>query len=255
MVQAPQCPGPRPVPKLTSGFDSENERAPAGGWSTDSILPDGFRPMLPTPSGAVDGAGYSIELKWGGLRALVGFEAGTVYCVGTTGQDLLPWFPEVSELRTSLEPSWVLVDVEIVCLRGGRPDSAALRRRTTEPGSEAVRKELPIRCVVSDVLRIGNSWLTDVAWEERREVLTQVFREGASGVLSPLFPSHQAALNQGKRIGLSDILLKRKRGRYFPGEQTREWLFLRDEPAAAARERREAGEGLRAAAAQGGREE
>lgn len=235
------------MPTYTSGFESENEREPSGGWSTDSILPEGFRPMLATPAaGAIEGAGYGIELRWGGLRALVGFEAATVFCVGTTGQDLLPWFPEVEDLRTSLEPAWVLADVEIVCFRSGRPDAAALRRRTSEPLSEALRAELPVRCVVSDVLRIGNSWLTDVAWEERRDVLTQVFRAGAGGLLSPVFPTPRAALEQGRRIGLTDYFAKRRRGRYFPGEQTREWLLVKEEPAAATRERRrEPSSGLR----------
>jgi bifunctional non-homologous end joining protein LigD len=196
--------------------------------------------MLATPAaGPIEGAGYGVELRWGGLRALVGFEAATVFCVGTTGQDLLPWFPEVEDLRTSFEPGWVLADVELVCFRGGRPDAAALRRRTSETVCEELRAELPVRCVISDVLRIGNSWLTDVAWEERRDVLTQVFRAGAGGLLSPVFPTHRAALEQGRRIGLTDFFAKRRRGRYFPGEQTREWLLVKgEEPATATRERR-----------------
>lgn len=223
----------------SSGFDLENERTPPSGWSTERILPEGFRPMLATPATVSgDDGGYSIEMRWGGLRALIGFEAAAVSCVGTTGQDLLPWFPEVAELRASLEPGWVLVDVELVCLRGGRPDAAALRRRASEPVAEAVSAEFPVRCVVSDVLRIGDSWLTDIAWEERREVLTQVFRAGTTGLLAPVFPTQHAALEQGRRNGLTECLAKRRRGRYFPGEQTREWLILREEIPAPARERR-----------------
>lgn len=227
------------MPKQTRGSESENERAPASGWPVDCILPEGVRPMLATPSaGTVDGASYGIELRWGGLRALVGFEGAAVFCVGTTGQDLLPWFPEVADLRASLEPGWVLVDVELVCFRGGRPDAPALRRRTAEPAAEALRAEVPARCVVSDVLRIGNSWLTDVAWDERREVLEQIFHPSAAGLLSPAFASQRAALDQGRRLSLTECLAKRRRGRYYPGEQTREWLLLREEAAAAGRDRR-----------------
>ncbi len=227
------------MPKRSSGFDSENEREPPGDWSTERILPEGFRPMLATPAPApADGSGYGIELRWGGMRALVGFEAQAVSCVGTTGQDLLPWFPEVADLRPSLEPGWVLVDVELVCLRGGRPDPDALRRRTTEGVTEALTAEFPVRCVVSDVLRIGNSWLTDIAWEERREVLTQIFQSGSSGILAPVFPTYRAALDRGRSLGLTECFAKRRRGRYFPGEQTREWLLLREELASPTRERR-----------------
>jgi bifunctional non-homologous end joining protein LigD len=200
-------------------------------WTTERILPDHFSPMLPSAaSGPLDSAEYGYEVRWEGLRVLAGYEGPNLVARTGTGQDARFWFPELSQLRAAAEPSWVLIDGEIVQKDGDRVSLMGLQKRLRARTAEEVKKlavELPAALMVYDVLRIGDSWLLDVTWEERREIMLRALGETPAVRFSKVFPAGDDALRQSQRHGLEAVIAKRLRGRYVPGEKTRDWLSIK----------------------------
>jgi bifunctional non-homologous end joining protein LigD len=200
-------------------------------WSTERILPERFLPMMPSPaSGPMESAEHAYEVKWDGLRALAGFEGRKLELRGGTGQELGFWFPELPSLRAAVEPEWVVLDGELVMMQDGKVSASSLQERLRARGAdEAARlaEECSATYVVYDILRIGDSWLLDVNWEERREILRRTFHPGPACRLSSVTGDGPGAAAMSRDLGLESIVAKRLRGRYYPGERTRDWLAIR----------------------------
>ena len=200
-------------------------------WSVDSILPEGFLPMLPTAvTGPVDDEDYALEVRWEGYRVLVGMEGPLLRVRTATGQDGSGWFPELQAARRAAEPHWVLLDGELVAEQNGLPSPTALRQRIARGGAGVAADragETPVHFLVYDILRIGNAWLTDVAWEDRREILERTVHAVPGVRLSTVYSDSRDAQARAREMGLEGLVARRRRGRYCPGERTRDWLTLR----------------------------
>jgi len=200
-------------------------------WSTDRILPDGFLPMLATAaSGPLDSANYGYEVRWEGMRLLAGLEGKSLILRNGVGQDAGFWLPELAGIRAAAEPDWVLLDGEIVVFQDGRPSPLRMQQRfqTADSASvEQLSRESPAIYMVYDVLRIGDSWLLDVNWEERRDILQRAIAPTSLVHLPPAVEDGRLALTRAAALGLEAVVAKRRRGRYFPGERTRDWLSIR----------------------------
>lgn len=188
--------------------------------------------MLPSPAaGPLESPDYGYEPRWEGLRVLVGLEGRALVARSPAGQDVARRFPELARVRAAAEPEWVLLDGELVILLEGRPATQAVlkRRLQARDPREAVRLalELPAVFLVYDILRIGDSWLLDVAWGERRQILGRAVGSEDRVRFSPCYRSGRSALVRAQELGLEAVVAKRLRGRYFPGERTREWLTVR----------------------------
>jgi bifunctional non-homologous end joining protein LigD len=198
-------------------------------WSTERILPPGFLPMLASTASQPPATGeFAYEVRWEGLRTLVGFEAEQLFARTGTGQEVAEWFPELGAVRKVAAPLWLLLDGEIVGLEEGQPSRGALQSRLRKGVPGAADEPLsPVAYVIYDILRIGDSWLLDVSWEERRDILRRAVEPGPDVVISATSPTVERAQARAAERGLEGVVAKRIRGRYFPGERTREWLSLR----------------------------
>jgi len=203
----------------------------AAAWPTAQILPDGFLPMMATSATSpLESDQHAYEPKWEGYRVLVGFERQRVRVRSGTGQDALFWFPELAKLREAAQPLWVLLDGEVVVMQDGKVSAAGLQKRLRAADGETVERlaqELPITFAAYDILRIGDSWLMDVTWEERRDVLRRALRRSDRALISPAYATGAEALTRAGQLGLEAVVAKRLKGRYFPGDRTRDWLNLR----------------------------
>lgn len=90
----------------------------------------------------LDSSAWSYEIKWDGMRALVG--EGRI--VSRHGTDCTRWFPELAEALEQL-PGDSVFDGEIVRWVEGRPSFAALQRRIravadARPGRWGTRNRL-----------------------------------------------------------------------------------------------------------------
>ncbi len=189
--------------------------------------------MLPTSAaGPLDSDEHAYEIRWDGLRVLAGLEGTQLSLRSGTGQESSDWFPELAALRKAAMPEWVLLDGELVVMEGERPSPTALRRRITTTQPEVLAQlieEMPVTYVIYDILRIGDSWLLDVNWDERRDILTRAVDLKATPRvrLSPVFTDGAAALRRSKEQDLEAVMAKRLRGRYYAGEKTRDWLNIK----------------------------
>lgn len=200
-------------------------------WSTERVLPDGFLPMLATSAaGPMDSREHGYEVKWEGLRVLVGLEGRNWFLRGGTGQDARPWFAETERVRAATQPDWVLLDGELVVLEDERPSLMRLQQRLLardESQIESLAAEFPTTLMLYDVLRIGDSWLLDVNWEERRDILMRVVTAAPGVEVSPVSRDGAQAMEWARQRGLESVVAKRLKGRYSPGERTRDWLNIK----------------------------
>jgi bifunctional non-homologous end joining protein LigD len=86
-----------------------------------------LEPMLAVAAAPFDSAQHSFEVKWDGVRALAAVEAAGWRLWGRGLSEYTPRYPELEVVRRL--PAGTLVDGELVVLRAGRPDLAALLRR------------------------------------------------------------------------------------------------------------------------------
>ncbi|MBM3460139.1 MAG: hypothetical protein FJX77_16590 [Armatimonadetes bacterium] len=204
---------------------------PPSEWDTTRILPAGFTPMLATPSPSpLDSSDYGYEIRWDGIRVLCGLELTTTIISTGAAHDLIQWFPELRALREAADPDWVLLDGEVVVFEGDRPAPARLQERLRAGSPEEaadLSRAYPASLILSDILRIGDSWLLDVNWDERREILSRAVRQRAPIRISPVYREGRHALELARALGLDAVLAKRLKGRYLPGERTREWLAVK----------------------------
>ncbi|MDX5398636.1 MAG: ATP-dependent DNA ligase, partial [Actinomycetes bacterium] len=113
---------PVPVPEPASAAESANaaqsERAPASHPRTAGApaVADLPLPMLATPGTVADLAegDWAYEMKWDGVRAIVGVGGGGVVVMSRNGNDVTASYPELAELADRLVAEGATLDGEIV---------------------------------------------------------------------------------------------------------------------------------------------
>ena len=93
-------------------------------------LPRLIRPMLVSLRHELpaDEESYGWELKWDGLRAIAYVSGDTIRLVSGNDKDMAASYPELGVLARRVSAP-VILDGEIVALRGGRPDFGLLQSR------------------------------------------------------------------------------------------------------------------------------
>ena len=75
-------------------------------------LPTDLAPMLAVPGPLPAGDGWSYEVKWDGVRALVAVEGGRVRLRSRAGNEVTGAYPELAQVSTGGVD--VLLDAEVV---------------------------------------------------------------------------------------------------------------------------------------------
>src|SRR5688500_10363594 len=97
---------------------------------TGPVLPAGFGPMLATSaSGPLDSPDYAYEVKWDGMRVLVGLDGERLTFRTRNQIEAVERFPELAVLRDCVRPSRAVLDGEIVRLVDGKPNFGSLQYR------------------------------------------------------------------------------------------------------------------------------
>lgn len=195
-------------------------------------MPVGLRPMLATAGDPPGGAGWAVEFKWDGIRALATSSGGQVQLISRNGNDLSAAYPELTE--SAADAPWaggraVLLDGEIVALdAGGRPDFGRLQQRMQlrHPTAEVVAR-VPVAFYVFDVLHRGERSLLGEPYDVRREVLVALGLDVAPAVAVPPGYADMDArqlLDVAREHGLEGIVCKRRSSRYDPGRRSPAWI-------------------------------
>ncbi|GAA1199756.1 non-homologous end-joining DNA ligase [Prauserella alba] len=188
-------------------------------------LPPVLLPMLATPGTLPGGDGWSYELKWDGVRALVraGGDEFTVF--SRRGGDITATYPELAGLASQLAaPVWL--DGEIVALSGGVPSFASLQKRMHARPDRAAHLAVrtPVTYVVFDVLHHDGRGLLTSPHAERRELLESLDLTGPHTAVSPCFDDGEAVADTAARQGLEGVVAKRSCSPYRPGRRSEDWV-------------------------------
>ena len=141
---------------LTHGGSASADPADAG--DTASCLP-------------ADQDRYGWEFKWDGVRAIAYVSGGEVRLISRNDKDMTASYPELAVLAGRVGAP-VILDGEIVALRGGRPDFGVLQSRmhVRRPPARLV-EDAPVQLYLFDLLHHGPDSLLGLPYTGRRDRL------------------------------------------------------------------------------------
>jgi bifunctional non-homologous end joining protein LigD len=207
------------VPGRASGL-SKCKQSRDLGANNGAVIP--FAPMLlgrASEPFAADAASWTYEVKWDGWRAIVAVTRTGVQIWTRTGREVTAQFPELQDVRGSIDGS-VIVDCELVALddRG-------------HPRFERIRTGGQQHTLVAfDILRLGRRDLIARPLEDRRAALARVMPAEAPGLLrARVFEDGFALLRECERLKIEGVVAKRAASRYMPGVRSASWCKIRTE--------------------------
>ena len=185
-----------------------------------------MRPMLATPASAIPvGDRWRHEVKWDGMRVLADVSDGSVRLYSRTERDVTVAFPELRGLAH--EYADMLLDGEIVSLRGGIPSFTAMAERwhvTDVRKANRLAEQAPVTLMAFDLLRLYGVELLVRPWEDRRSTLERLELTDSRWQTPPTFTDGQVLHAATKEQGLEGILSKRIDSPYVPGLRSPLWL-------------------------------
>ncbi|ARF83294.1 hypothetical protein HS99_0018360 [Kitasatospora aureofaciens] len=186
-------------------------------------------PMLATAGPLPAGPGWMGEVKWDGVRCVAYVpEAAPVRLLGRHGTDLTDRFPEVVEALTMRGP--LVLDGELVVMRGGRPSFAALQGRVHRTRPAAVRTgaaATPAVFVAFDLPHTGERSLLIEPYARRRQLLEGLELERPGLRVPPAWDSITEAFGWTREHGLEGVVAKRSDSPYRPGTRSRDWIKIK----------------------------
>jgi bifunctional non-homologous end joining protein LigD len=195
---------------------------------------DGLRPMLAT-AGVVPaaGAGWAVEMKWDGVRALAYVDGSRARLVSRTGGDMTGAYPDLQGLAAAVGRQAVL-DGEIVAFGGGTwPSFEALAQRmhVSSPARAArLAREVPVSFLAFDLLCLDGTLLLAEPYRRRRGMLEELRLQGRHWQTPPAFTGQDGAdlLAVSRQQGLEGIVAKRLDSRYEPGRRSPAWVKIKN---------------------------
>lgn len=166
--------------------------------------------------------GMVYEPKWDGWRALLARDGSSVRIWSRHGTELTAHFPELVQAALTDLPERVVLDGEIVIIRGDHLDYTLLASRHAS-ADKALRlaEQWPASFVAFDLLALEDAALLDQPWTARHELLVHVMDEVAPPLLrSPTTRDLAVArewFSQFEGAGLDGVVAKPPSGQYQPG--------------------------------------
>jgi DNA ligase-1 len=117
----------------------------------------------------------------------------------------------------------------------GRADFAALQKRLGRSGPDLfLEEEIPVRCVVFDLLRHNGESLLRVPLRQRREMLAAVRLPSLFSLIPVWRASDRSGLEraflEARDAGLEGLIIKDPESPYAAGSRGRSWLKLKRSP-------------------------
>ena len=175
-----------------------------------------------------DEESYGWELKWDGLRAIAYVSEEAVRLVSRNDKDMAPSYPELGVLAGRVKAP-VILDGEIVALRGGRPNFGLLQSRMhVQQPDDTLLRRVPVQYYVFDLLHEGQDSLLDLAYTQRRARLEELGLDAAPVRTPPWHRGGAAAvLAESIAKGLEGVVGKPLDSAYHPG-QRRDWIKVKN---------------------------
>ncbi|QMU77410.1 hypothetical protein GXW83_18615 [Streptacidiphilus sp. PB12-B1b] len=185
-------------------------------------------PMPGTP------ADWAFEVKWDGMRVLCYLDgAGGLRLQSRAGNDATARYPELESL-VGLLPQDAVLDGEVIAADAhGRPSFSRLQQRMTLRSPIQIKTasvSVPVTLLVFDVLWLGGTATTDLAYTGRRHLLEALELHGDHVLVPPAWPGEavEEARQWTREHGLEGMIAKRLDSPYRPGKRTRDWVKLKN---------------------------
>jgi bifunctional non-homologous end joining protein LigD len=193
-------------------------------------MPRLIKPMLATsrPGLPHDGDRYGWEFKWDGVRAIAYVGGGRLRLLSRNGNDVTASYPELGVLASAVRVP-VILDGEIIAIRGGRPDFGLLQSRmhVRQPFSPLIRAA-PVHLYLFDVLHADGEMLLTLPYTARRERLADLGLDDGPVRTPPWFRGEAAdVLAASLANGLEGVVGKPLASPYHPGQRG-EWIKIKN---------------------------
>ena len=195
------------------------------------FLPSFVEPMHPRLGQPFRTDRHLFEVKWDGVRGLAFRGRDGYRLVNRRRADMTGRYPELACLAEL--PPGAALDGEIIVLRDGLPDFAAVLRRDLQQSSRKARllaKKLPATLVVFDVVYAGFRSVMNEPLEERRaraKELVEQCNAPAVQFSEALAGDCEAVYRAVCDRGLEGIVAKRLGSRYIPGKRSDAWIKMK----------------------------
>lgn len=176
-------------------------------------------------------SGWLYQVKWDGVRNLTLVDGGEIRHWSRRLRERTRLFPELNGLARAVGGRRVVLDGEIIVLKGGKPSFSAILERDVAgkvPSAQKVHAT-PATLMIFDLLEHGETQLYSRPLEKRLALLEQLVRPDEAWQVVTSFPGgagsdlYQAVAAQD----LEGVVAKRLGSPYRPGTRTRDWLKIK----------------------------
>jgi bifunctional non-homologous end joining protein LigD len=175
---------------------------------------------------------WAYEVKWDGIRVVVGVEDGALHLVTRNANDVTHRYPELVGLPAALDGHDAVLDGEVVAFdMHGRPSFQLLQRRMHVEGRHDIERlaaEVPVTLMLFDVLALDRKSLLDRPYLERRAVLQSLGLDGDAWRTPPHEEGDGSTLWEWSRDhGMEGVVAKRVDSVYRPGRRSPDWVKVK----------------------------
>jgi bifunctional non-homologous end joining protein LigD len=193
-------------------------------------MPRLIKPMLASPSPGLprDDSRYGWEFKWDGVRAIAYVSDGRLRLLSRNGNDMTGSYPELAVLAEQLSVP-VILDGEIIAIRGGRPDFGLLQSRmhVRRPPGQLVR-DAPVHLYLFDVLHADGELLVTQPYTARRGLLEDLGLDAGPVRTPPWYRGGAAdVLAASAANDLEGVVGKPLASAYHPGRRG-DWIKVKN---------------------------
>jgi bifunctional non-homologous end joining protein LigD len=196
-------------------------------------LPPIVRPMLAVPGRLPsDERGWSLELKWDGIRGIAYLGSGGLLIRSRNDIDITSTYPEVRPLADELGDVPAILDGELVALDAdGRPSFGRLQQRMKQTApSGGLLSSFPVVYAIFDLLALDGRATVDLPYERRRELVESFVPDGPAWRVSPVLEGRAAdVLAATAQQGLEGVVAKRHGSPYRPGVRSPDWRKVKND--------------------------
>lgn len=167
------------------------------------------------------------ELKLDGCRCIAYLEKDRTVLRNKRNMELLPRFPEMKDIHTSVKDRCIL-DGELVVMVNGVPEFYELQKRTlmTNPVKISMAAGLLSASLVAyDCLQVNDRILLNTPLMERKAILQELVQENERIAISRYIEEKGTELYElTVQKELEGVVAKRKNSLYFQGKRTKDWI-------------------------------
>jgi bifunctional non-homologous end joining protein LigD len=208
-------------------FLASNQQAPL------IASPPAFPPMLAEGGWkAFDDPVWWFEPKFDGIRSMTTMGTDATRLVTRNGRDVSDKYPELRMIHELVDQVNAVLDAEIVAFdEDGKNSFEVLQQRmnlSNEREIKRISSRIPVALVAFDLLWLDGHDLTDLALEQRRELLeTIVEQDHRLQVVTHVDGGGTAFAEVAEGLGLEGVVAKRTGSTYQPGRRSQDWRKIK----------------------------